>query len=114
MNEQRIYHLKHMLFHSEALCNDICQRLNRGEAFSGLATRYSACPSRQYQGDIGWLKLDELPLCLRDGVMALSICSWEGPFKSELGYHLFELQASRELTKEDQAKEDVWDWAASG
>jgi parvulin-like peptidyl-prolyl isomerase len=78
MNESRLYKLKHILILSKALADEVSQRLSDGSDFEDLAIEYSACPSAQYAGSLGWMTLEEFPENLHEGIKALTIQQWEG------------------------------------
>ena len=92
MKDPQCYKISHILILSKPLAYEVKQRLNDGDDFGDLAIEYSACPSAQYAGDLGWMTLDEFPEKLSDGIRALTPHCWEGPFESARGYHFFQLE----------------------
>ncbi|MDZ7860460.1 MAG: peptidylprolyl isomerase [Candidatus Krumholzibacteriota bacterium] len=71
---------------------EIEKKLKNGEAFSGLAEKYSEGPSAEYGGNLGFLKLEELSN--PDFVKAaskLKVGETSPPVLTDLGYHLIKL-----------------------
>ncbi|HMA77463.1 MAG TPA: peptidylprolyl isomerase [Candidatus Krumholzibacteriaceae bacterium] len=71
---------------------EIEKRLKNGEAFSGLAEKYSEGPSAKYGGNLGFLKLDELnnPDFV-EAVRKLEVGEVSPPVLTDFGYHLIKL-----------------------
>ena len=71
---------------------EIEKRLKSGEAFSGLAEKYSEGPSAKYGGNLGFLKLDELnnPDFV-EAVRKLEVGEVSPPVLTDFGYHLIKL-----------------------
>ncbi|MGF1475092.1 MAG: peptidylprolyl isomerase [Geminicoccaceae bacterium] len=70
--------------------------LESGASFSALASQVSAAPSAENGGDLGWLKLRDLPEALRSVVGAMEPGEVSGPVQTPRGVYLFALADKRQ------------------
>jgi peptidyl-prolyl cis-trans isomerase SurA len=72
--------------------------LGAGGDWAELAAKYSEDASAKDGGALGSLKRGELAPDIERAVLDLAPGQYSAPFKSELGYHLFKLDAKETLT----------------
>lgn len=82
-----------------------------GQDFAGLARKYSQDPSAQDGGDLGVMKQGELAPEIEAQILRLRSGEAAGPFRSQLGYHLFKLEWKESLTGQAlaQTKQQIRD-----
>ena len=86
----RVKPSKEKVKEAEDLVNKIYQRLLNGESFETLAMEYSDDPmTRDLGGDIGYLKIGDLPSPLRDTIAKLEPGEISKPYYDEAGFHIF-------------------------
>lgn len=98
------YHLRHILIatpdgaSSEEIAaarqqaEDIIQRLNDGEDFATLATRYSAGQQALEGGDLGWLKAGQVPTLFAKDLATMDKGEVRGPYQAASGFHIIKLE----------------------
>jgi peptidyl-prolyl cis-trans isomerase SurA len=75
-------------------------RVREGASFGELARFHSKDGSAAAGGDLGWLSRGELQPLFEEPILRLEKGAVTAPIKSEIGYHLFQLEAREELTAE--------------
>lgn len=66
-------------------------RLREGANFAALAQAESAGRQASSGGDLGWMKIDQVPTLFAQAVKALAKGEIAGPLESSSGYHLVQL-----------------------
>jgi peptidyl-prolyl cis-trans isomerase SurA len=85
--------------------DDVYTRVMSGEDFGELAAEFSEDPATAKNGGrLGILKRGELALDIEKAVLRLSPGEHSPPFRSEVGYHLFELDSKETLAGEQLAQ----------
>ena len=79
---------KHMLVKTKVEAELLKQRLDKGEDFAKLARKYSTCPSKKRDGDLGEIYPGQLVKPVEDVVFKKPLLKVHGPVKSKFGYHL--------------------------
>lgn len=75
----------------------IVQKLQQGQAFESVAQAESADKSIQVQGgDMGWLKLAEIPTAFAQQVANMKSKQAAGPIQTGNGFHVIYLESLRE------------------
>jgi len=75
-------------------------RLREGADFTELARLHSKDGSAAAGGDLGWLNRGELQPRFEEPILRLGKGEVTAPIKSEVGYHLFQMEEREELTAE--------------
>jgi len=85
--------------------DDVYARVMSGEDFTELAAEFSEDPATAKNGGrLGILKRGELAPDIEKAVLRLSPGEHSPPFRSEIGYHLFELDSKETLAGEQLAQ----------
>ena len=85
--------------------DDVYARVMSGEDFAELAAEFSEDPATAKNGGrLGILKRGELAPDIEKAVLRLSPGEHSPPFRSEIGYHLFELDSKETLAGEQLAQ----------
>ena len=104
------FEARHMLFLPEASggpaawdaprkrAEEVHALVAAGGDWAELAAKYSEDGSAKDGGSLGSLKRGELAPDIERAILDLSPGQYSAPFKSELGYHLFKLDAKEALT----------------
>jgi peptidyl-prolyl cis-trans isomerase SurA len=71
-----------------------------GQDFSELARKFSEDGSSKDGGNLGTLKRGELAPEIEDAILKLKPGQFSAPFRSQVGYHLFQLVAKESMTGE--------------
>ena len=79
---------KHILVKTRGEAEQLKQRLARGEEFGKLARKYSICPSKKRDGDLGEIYPGQLVKPIEDVVFKKPLLKVHGPIKTKFGYHL--------------------------
>ncbi len=85
--------------------------LLEGQDFSELAKKYSEDGSGKDGGKLGHVKRGELAPEIEESILKLRVGESSAPFRSQVGYHLFHLDAKETLTGEalTQARNQIRD-----
>lgn len=79
----------HILVESEALANELAERLVAGEAFEALAEEHSIdTDSAEQGGDLGWIERGTFMEQFEDALFALDEGEVSGPVRTGFGWHL--------------------------
>lgn len=85
-----LIHVSHILLASEKKARRLKARLDQDELnFEEGVERYSDCPSKAHQGDLGWFAPGVLPSGFEQAVWQAPIKQVSQPAKTEFGWHLF-------------------------
>jgi len=115
------YRLRHLLMKPTALLTDnlvqqqlhkIREEIQKGTPFAKLARKYSEdFDSAADGGDMGWLRVQDLPPFFVENIRGLQTGQVSVPFKSPAGWHLLFVEDSR-VVDDSQAmrEEDVKQW----
>jgi len=79
---------KHILVKTKDEAEQLKQRLAKGEVFGKLARKYSLCPSKKRDGDLGEIYPGQLVKPIEDVIFKKPLLKVHGPIKSKFGYHL--------------------------
>ncbi len=79
---------KHILVKTKDEAEQLKQRLARGEPFARLAKRYSLCPSKKRDGDLGEIFPGQLVKPIEQVIFNKELLKVHGPIKTQFGYHL--------------------------
>lgn len=82
---------RHILVDSEALCQELKQRIADGEDFAAIAKAHSSCPSGQSGGDLGSFRQGMMVPEFDQVVFRDELNVVHGPIKTQFGYHLLEI-----------------------
>lgn len=70
-------------------------RIQQGEDFAQLSVIASQSPKALTGGDLGWMKIGQLPTIFVDPVMKMKLNDIQGPIRSPSGFHLIKLLNKR-------------------
>ena len=85
-----LIHASHILLSSEKKAKRLKARLDDQDlTFEQAVERYSDCPSKVHQGDLGWFAPGVLPVKFEQAVWQAPINRVSEPQCSEYGWHLF-------------------------
>lgn len=101
----RSIRVSHILLTTEELASMIYSTLKETEdnrellfkMFRKLASKYSACSSRNKGGDIGFIEFNTNARELEEAAMATPVGVVGGPIKSRFGYHVFLVTEEEQL-----------------
>ncbi|TLS76853.1 peptidylprolyl isomerase [Mariprofundus erugo] len=79
---------KHILVKTKAEAEALKERLANGEPFARLARRFSMCPSRKRDGDLGEIYPGQLVRPIEQVIFKKALLQVHGPIKTQFGYHL--------------------------
>ncbi len=86
----------------------IMQRLQKGEDFAALATRYSAGRQSLEGGDLGWLEAGQVPSLFLKELAEMERGDVRGPFHAASGFHIIKLEdykgGDRNIIKQTHAR----------
>lgn len=102
------HHLYHIMLASEAEAKKVLESLAKGEDFAKLAKEKSMAPSKEKDGDEGFIPLNILPSPIKEKLTALKSGEYTKEFiKTEGGFHIFKVAESRDTAP--QKYEEVKD-----
>jgi peptidyl-prolyl cis-trans isomerase C len=79
---------KHILVKTKPEAEKLKARLDKGEDFGKLARKYSTCPSKKRDGDLGEIYPGQLVKPIENVIFKKPLSKIHGPIKSRFGYHL--------------------------
>lgn len=85
-------HARHILLKTPLLVQQVLQALQDGADFAGIAREYSACPSADRGGDMGFMEEKDLPANLVQAMALALPGEIIGPVQSHHGIHLLQKQ----------------------
>lgn len=80
---------------AEALANSLVEQSKSGADFGKLAITYSADPQALKGGQMGWVKLEELPSLFAARLQGAQKGSIVGPIRSGVGFHILKVNDIR-------------------
>lgn len=87
---------RHILVDSEAKAKEIISKLNGGADFTALVKEYSAGPSAENGGDLGWFaKQDMVPAFAEAAFATEKGKVTQTPVKTQFGWHVIEVEDIR-------------------
>jgi len=82
---------------AETMIRDLYQQLQNGASFSALAREYSDDPvSGSDGGNLGWVSPGQMVPEFEQAMLAADIGELRGPFRSQFGWHILEVQERRQ------------------
>ena len=92
------YKVRHIQLASEADAKAVIGKLAGGSKFESLVGESKDLGSKDEGGDLGWIKLDGIPLPFADAVRKLAAGSFtREPVKTDEGFHVILVESKREL-----------------
>ena len=79
---------KHILVKTKQEAEELKQRLAKGEDFATLAKKYSTCPTKKREGDLGEIYPGQLVKSVEQVIFNKPLLKVQGPVKSKFGFHL--------------------------
>lgn len=79
---------KHILVKTKQEAEQLKQRLDNGENFAKLARKFSLCPSKKRDGDLGEIYPGQLVKAIEHVIFKKALLKLHGPVKTKFGYHL--------------------------
>ncbi len=89
MQEQEI-RVRHILVEQEFEVGDVQRKLDQGEAFETLATKFSKCPSGKEGGDLGFFGRGRMVEPFDEAAFKLAVGEVSKPVRTRFGYHLIQ------------------------
>jgi len=91
---------------AEARIRDIYQQLQNGASFSALAEKYSDDPvSGSDGGNLGWVSPGQMVPAFEQAMIEADVGEFKGPFRSQFGWHILQVQERRKKDISDQVRE---------
>ncbi|WP_096084984.1 peptidylprolyl isomerase [Agaribacterium haliotis] len=81
---------RHILVKNKNEALKIKQQLAKGADFGTLARKYSQCPSKKNDGNLGEFSQGDMVKAFDQVVFGKAILTVHGPIKTPFGYHLIE------------------------
>ncbi len=88
--------LRQILTSTEKEAEKLLDRIKNGEGLGELARSHSIAPEAERGGEVGWIERGTLPEKIENMVFSMKIGEVSRVFKSEYGYHLFEVTGFKE------------------
>ncbi|MBR1734400.1 MAG: peptidyl-prolyl cis-trans isomerase [Alphaproteobacteria bacterium] len=107
MIETEIFHI---MLSSEDDAKAIIARLDKGEDFGKIAKEKSLAPSKDKNGEEGYIVIDVLPSSIKDKLSSLKKGEYtKEALKTDNGYHIFKVGNSRDTSpqKFDEVKDGL-------
>ncbi len=82
---------RHILVDSEEECQQLKERIEKGEDFADVARAHSNCPSKGSGGDLGQFGPGMMVKEFDEVVFSADVNTLQGPVKTQFGYHLLEV-----------------------
>ena len=91
---------------AEALVRSILDEVQKGRSMEDLARRYSEAAEGPDGGDLGWVEKGQFVEHIDQEIFGLQINQVTAPIQTQLGYHLFRLEARKppEIRSFDQVR----------
>jgi len=91
---------------AEARIRDLYQQLQNGASFSALAKKYSDDPvSGSDGGNLGWVSPGQMVPAFEQAMIEADVGEFKGPFRSQFGWHILQVQERRKKDISDQVRE---------
>ncbi len=81
---------RHILVKTKEEAEKLKCELDKGADFGKLAKKYSICPSKRKQGDLGEFGPGEMVKAFDNVVFKKPVLEIHGPVKTQFGYHLIQ------------------------
>ena len=81
---------RHILVKTKNEAERLKQQLTQGADFGTLARKYSLCPSKKQDGNLGEFSQGQMAKAFDQVVFTKPILTVHGPVKTQFGYHLIE------------------------
>jgi len=85
----------HILIDTEKEANMILDKLNNGEEFEILASKYSKCPSKAEGGDLGWFSQGVMVPEFEQAAFKTKVGKL-AKVKTEFGWHIIKVLGMRD------------------
>ena len=82
---------RHILVDTEELCNDLIDKIKKGDNFGDLARDHSKCPSGRNGGDLGEFSPGQMVPEFDTVVFNEAVGIPHGPVKTDFGFHIVEI-----------------------
>lgn len=82
---------RHILVDSETFCNELIEKINKGEDFAALAKEHSKCPSGRNGGELGEFGPGQMVPEFDQVVFNEDVGVPHGPVKTDFGFHIVEI-----------------------
>jgi peptidyl-prolyl cis-trans isomerase C len=82
---------RHILVEKEDFCNELIDRIKKGEDFGELAQKHSKCPSGKNGGDLGEFGPGQMVPEFDTVVFNEAVGIPHGPVKTSFGFHIVEI-----------------------
>ena len=101
-------HVWHLLSPDKERAEAALKRLKKGEDPGALARDLSSDPSaKQNQGDIGWIRKEQVVAPFSAAVFSAPVGAAAGPFKTEFGWHIAKVLGTRKPNLEGWARDGI-------
>jgi parvulin-like peptidyl-prolyl isomerase len=87
-NRAKFISVRHILVRHSYEAEDLLLKINKGEDFAQLASKWSLCASRSQGGDLGRVALHRLSDEFADAARKLEIGEISKPVRTPHGHHL--------------------------
>lgn len=81
----------HILVSSESKAKALKNRIENGESFGSVAKKYSACPSGEYGGNLGYFERGKMVKEFEDAAFSLPVGEISDPVRTDFGWHLIKV-----------------------
>lgn len=90
------FRASHILVKDEQTANKVKEELDNGLSFEQAVQKYSLCPSKQKQGDLGFFLKGRMVKEFEDKVFEMEVGQISEPVKTQYGYHIIKLTDKKE------------------
>lgn len=81
----------HILVDTKAEADSIKAKINKGEMFEVMASKYSKCPSSVNGGDLGYFERGQMVPEFEKAAFDLPVGEVSNPVKTQFGWHLIKV-----------------------
>lgn len=86
----------HILLDSEEDSNNIMNKINNGMSFEDAALKYSKCPSKDNNGDLGYFTKGKMVKEFEDAAFEMEIGEIRSNVKTQFGFHIIKIIDKKE------------------
>ena len=99
----------HILVDELERAKEIRNEIHQGLSFEEAAKKYSTCPSKQVEGDLGEFERGKMVPEFEEAAFNLKEGELSEPVKTQFGYHLIKLQYKKEagMRTIDEVREQI-------
>lgn len=90
------FRASHILIKDEETANKVEKEITNGLSFEDAVQKYSLCPSKQKQGDLGFFQKGKMVKEFEDRVFEMEVGQISEPVKTQYGYHIIKLTDKKE------------------